>query len=106
VKILPGTTIKGAKFNSDPEISEVFLNNLAFRVQPFKEKYGSTHSYSNNGDVYTLGYDNDFYDGKVEYTANGYPSQSFQWKLSRSRSTSVVVTALTIAGALIGSCAF
>jgi len=48
--ILPGTTIKGAKFNSDIDVSEAFLNNLAFRVQPFKEMYDTTHSYSQNGD--------------------------------------------------------
>lgn len=106
IDILSGSTIKGARFNTDFESSDVFLNNLAFRVQPLEEYYDNTHSYSQNGDSYTVGYDKDFYDGKLEYTANGYPPQSFSWKLSRSRSTSVVATALTIAGALIGSWAF
>lgn len=104
--ILTGSTIKGARFSTDPADESFFMNNLAFRLQPIKSYYDTTHSYSQNGDKYTVGYDNDFYDGKIEYTANGYSPQSVSWKLSRGQSTSVVVTGLAIAGALIGTWAF
>lgn len=74
VDILAGSTIKAAKFYTDLESSDTFLSNLAFRLQPVQEFYDTTHSYSQNGDIYSVGYDNDFYDGTVEYTANGYPA--------------------------------
>ena len=75
ITILPGNTIKAAKFSFDPEaLSDQFMATISFRLQPFVERYDTVHKYAQNGDTYVLGYDNDFYDGKVEYTANGYPS--------------------------------
>jgi len=74
VDILDGSTIKGAKFFLDFEVDENMINNIAFRLQPLEEYYDTIHSYSQNGDIYSVGYDNDFYDGKIEYTANGYPA--------------------------------
>lgn len=106
IDIMAGNTIKGAKAHIDLGESTFFMKNLGFRLQPIEEYYDTTHSYSQNGDLYSIGYDNDFYDGKIEYTANGYPAQSIEWKLSRASSTSVVATALTIAGVLIGTWAF
>lgn len=73
VDILDGSTIKGAKFFLD-EAKDNMINNIAFRLQPLEEYYDTIHSYSQNGDIYSVGYDNDFYDGKIEYTANGYPA--------------------------------
>ena len=73
VDILDGSTIKGAKFFLD-ESEDNMINNIAFRLQPLEEYYDTTHSYSQNGDSISVGYDNDFYDGKMEYTADGYPA--------------------------------
>jgi len=73
VDILGGNTIKGAKFFLDFEVDTNIINNFALRLQPIEEYYDTIHSYSQNGDIYSVGYDSDFYDGKIEYTANGYP---------------------------------
>ena len=72
VDIVDGNSIQGVKFFTNPA-DGVFINSLQFRVKPIEEYYDTTHSYSQNGDIYSVGYDKDFYDGKVEYTANGYP---------------------------------
>lgn len=63
VDIMKGTTIKSAKFNVDETDLSFFLKNIAFRVQPIKDYYDINHSYSQNGDKYSVGYDDDFYDG-------------------------------------------
>jgi hypothetical protein len=73
--ILAGSTITGAKFKNDEDSK--FMKWIALRLQPIVESYDAIHSYAQNGDTYTVGYDQDFYDGKLEYTANGYPPQSF-----------------------------
>jgi len=101
VDVLEGNSIQAVKFFSNP--TEILVNSLQFRVLPLVEYYDQTRSYSQNGDVYEVGYDNDFYDGKVQYTANGYSPQSFSWKLSRSFATSWVTSFAMMGVTLLGS---
>ena len=101
VDVLEGNSIQAVKFYSNP--TDVFVNSIQFRVKPLEEYYDQTRSYSQNGDVYEVGYDNDFYDGKIQYTANGYSPQSISWKLSRSYASSWVTNFAMMGVTLLGS---
>lgn len=69
IDFLPDQTLQGVKFATQ---DDEYIKNIAFRVKPLEEYYDNESSYEQNGDVYSIGYDEDFKDMKFEYKANGY----------------------------------